>query len=369
MTNDIIELRLLAKCFSMNMYKLCDSQIYALAEKTGFQNLSQIKEIVLSLKTHSFNLIKLKNNFVLILKFTKSEALILCPSFDSLNMYLRHFEWLKVVSQSENICKLAYKLYTNKETPSWPLVFNQYAGVKDKIEKSINISSKEMFINEEEVINDLKDINEIALEKALGKITHTSYIGSFFEKNNFIRGEKDVLIGYVSRLNQAAIQTGMPIKEAFIIQDKLMEKIELEARINTLPAWLNELTWIYFYRLKLLRKELTIPIEQRSLRYIENNIKKKITAKEIANYFGYSQQKLSNLFKERYHLTINQFICNKRIEISKKLLTETNYSIVSIASILQFSDSSYYIKEFKKYTNMTPKKFRENHSINIKDKI
>ncbi|UZN00650.1 AraC family transcriptional regulator [Lysinibacillus sp. MHQ-1] len=42
----------------------------------------------------------------------------------------------------------------------------------------------------------------------------------------------------------------------------------------------------------------------------------------------------------------------------KKLLTFTNYPILDIGSLLNFTDQSYFIKVFKKFTGITPKQYR-----------
>ena len=47
-----------------------------------------------------------------------------------------------------------------------------------------------------------------------------------------------------------------------------------------------------------------------------------------------------------------------RVEESKRLLSNTDYSLIDIAVATGFEDQSYFTKVFKKYTGLTPKQFR-----------
>ena len=47
-----------------------------------------------------------------------------------------------------------------------------------------------------------------------------------------------------------------------------------------------------------------------------------------------------------------------RIEESKRLLANTDYSVIDISVAAGFEDQSYFSKVFKKYTGLTPKQYR-----------
>ncbi|MBP3972979.1 helix-turn-helix transcriptional regulator, partial [Bacillus sp. WL1] len=67
---------------------------------------------------------------------------------------------------------------------------------------------------------------------------------------------------------------------------------------------------------------------------------------------------------------INQFVKESGIrkeflhgEEAKKLLTLTTYTLVDICTWLNFNDQSYFTKVFKKFTNMTPRQYREKYTV------
>ena len=66
----------------------------------------------------------------------------------------------------------------------------------------------------------------------------------------------------------------------------------------------------------------------------------------------------STIFKQSCGSSFKEYLNYIRIEESKHLLTETNYSIIDIAVAVGFEDQSYFTKVFKKFTGLTPKRFR-----------
>ena len=50
-----------------------------------------------------------------------------------------------------------------------------------------------------------------------------------------------------------------------------------------------------------------------------------------------------------------------RVEKSKRLLRDTELPIVEIANLTGFEDQSYFTKQFKAETGLSPKEFRENN--------
>ena len=66
----------------------------------------------------------------------------------------------------------------------------------------------------------------------------------------------------------------------------------------------------------------------------------------------------STVFKNAAGLSFKEYLNKVRIEESKILLQNTDFSIIDIAVAVGFEDQSYFSKVFKKYTGTTPKQFR-----------
>ncbi|MEB8823047.1 helix-turn-helix transcriptional regulator [Bacillus cereus] len=72
---------------------------------------------------------------------------------------------------------------------------------------------------------------------------------------------------------------------------------------------------------------------------------------------------LSTLFKKEVGMTLSEYIQREKVEEAKKLLTLTNYSLLEVSTFLNFNNQSYFTKIFKKYTEFTPKQYRNQHTI------
>ena len=66
----------------------------------------------------------------------------------------------------------------------------------------------------------------------------------------------------------------------------------------------------------------------------------------------------STLFRQSCGSTFKEYLNIVRIEESKRLLANTDYSIIDIAVAVGFDNQSYFSKVFKKYTGLTPKQYR-----------
>ena len=79
-----------------------------------------------------------------------------------------------------------------------------------------------------------------------------------------------------------------------------------------------------------------------------------ITLEELAEGSGYTKEYLAKLFKKEMGISVSDYIFKARIDEAKNLFSEGR-SCSEVAHILGFSSQSYFIRQFKKTTGMTPK--------------
>ena len=106
-------------------------------------------------------------------------------------------------------------------------------------------------------------------------------------------------------------------------------------------------------------------IVSRIIYYLQKDYRftKKISLDEIANYVGYSKYYTSTTFHKKYGMTIQDFIINLKIEYSKKLLLETNFSITEIIMESGFSSLSNFYSIFNKIVGCTPLQFKKRNKL------
>lgn len=104
--------------------------------------------------------------------------------------------------------------------------------------------------------------------------------------------------------------------------------------------------------------------------YIDSHYSENITLDFLSNLTYVNKFHLVHLFTKEMGISPINYLINKRIDESKNLLSNTNYSIRDISSIVGFSNSSYFSQMFKKITGISPKDFRSSNSKNqIENKL
>src|SRR5690625_1357295 len=97
---------------------------------------------------------------------------------------------------------------------------------------------------------------------------------------------------------------------------------------------------------------------ERLRKYIDTHYYEMINASYISTMLGMSIRHINNIFKEQYDITPIQYLTEVRMELSKKLLLETDKDIVSICFEVGFESLSTFYRSFKNYTNTSPNQFR-----------
>ena len=91
---------------------------------------------------------------------------------------------------------------------------------------------------------------------------------------------------------------------------------------------------------------------------MKENLEKKISLQQMAQYTGYSSSHFSMLFKkETGHSPLNYFNLLK-IQYACQLLSSTNMKINQISFKVGIDDSFYFSRLFTKLMGMSPKDYR-----------
>lgn len=79
----------------------------------------------------------------------------------------------------------------------------------------------------------------------------------------------------------------------------------------------------------------------------------------IASEIHLNPDYLSFVFKEKYGQSLSRFIASERINAAKKLLISSDLPITDVSFRTGYSDISYFSKQFKCLTGMTPQQYRK----------
>ncbi|RXK11840.1 hypothetical protein CP965_11705 [Halarcobacter mediterraneus] len=94
--------------------------------------------------------------------------------------------------------------------------------------------------------------------------------------------------------------------------------------------------------------------------YIDENLFKDLTLKELAKVASTNETKLQKIFKIEYNTTVFKYIINKRLEKAKKLLETNEYSINEVSELVGYKHQSNFTFAFFKKFNISPKEVLKN---------
>lgn len=96
--------------------------------------------------------------------------------------------------------------------------------------------------------------------------------------------------------------------------------------------------------------------------YIDSHYAQNITLDFLSDLSYMNKFHLVHTFTKQIGISPINYVINKRIQEAKNLLGTTGYSIRDIASIVGFSNSSYFSQMFRKVTGISPKSYRLENS-------
>ena len=93
--------------------------------------------------------------------------------------------------------------------------------------------------------------------------------------------------------------------------------------------------------------------------HIHSHICHNIDVEELADVACVTKPYLIRLFKREFGTSPVQYINKKKVERAQLLLYTTDMPVKEVAYQLGFSDHSYFIRMFRKQTDITPQEYRE----------
>ena len=98
--------------------------------------------------------------------------------------------------------------------------------------------------------------------------------------------------------------------------------------------------------------------ENELIEFIETNLAKDLSVKNMANLLGMHERTFLRWFKERFKTTPLRFLNDFRLDRAKSLLQVSNLSVNEICYEIGYLDPSSFRRNFKKATGLSPSEFR-----------
>lgn len=107
------------------------------------------------------------------------------------------------------------------------------------------------------------------------------------------------------------------------------------------------------------KKRVKNPNILKAIDYIESNIENVITLDIVADKLQINKCYLCDIFKKEMDTSFNDYVGEKRIDLAKDLLKNTDFPITKIAEMSGFNNYSYFSTYFKKITGITPNSYKK----------
>lgn len=208
---------------------------------------------------------------------------------------------------------------------------------------------------------DINAINEAC------KNPFTKKTGFGILSDNKLQNFKYHLVITLAMIARYCIEGGLDVTTAFSVSDFYIQKADKATTFEEIDKYHHLACIDYATRMKAVHKKtITSKHVSKCIDYINEHLHTKISLEELAEYVNLNPTYLSRLFKSETGETVREFITNTKVDTAKNMLIYSDYGPAEIASILAFSDQSYFTEVFRKYTGMTPKKYQSNHLREIK---
>ena len=159
-------------------------------------------------------------------------------------------------------------------------------------------------------------------------------------------------------LSRASIEGGGASDIALNLNTQFIQKIASATSYEAICFILQEIVETFADNILSHGNIKNRDIIKKAVNYIGQHYSDTLTLDDVAGHVHLNPAYFSTMFKKEMNLSFKEYLNHVRIEESKRLLTNSNFSIIDIAIAVGFEDQSYFSKVFKKYTGMTPKQFR-----------
>lgn len=279
-----------------------------------------------------------------------------------INTYLRAIMIIEPI-KVRHLSKLLFILVTNLMGDAKHVLYErnlkytQQAHICESIQdlKNAPADSLNIYEKEKELLNrvekgDIKGAKNI-LNNLIGLI--------FFSSGGNIEVIKSRTLELCTLLSRSSIKGGADLNKTMVLNHNFISELDKINNLEDLSYWLITILDKFTKNAFKFNDSKNSFIIQKSIIFINENYKRNITLDTVANLVYLNPSYFSTLFKKELGISFSNYLNKIRIEQSKLLLNNTNYSILETALEVGFEDQSYFTKVFKNFTNMTPKEYRQ----------
>lgn len=170
---------------------------------------------------------------------------------------------------------------------------------------------------------------------------------------------RDLYFKYLVKLDEISMSNHISLwQREGLKSESIWEGIMDCAALTTLHQFFCEKIKLYFSRLILNKDENPVIFQIKEYLH-QNYAVPSLSVPDISEHVHLSPAYVCTLFKNETGQTLNQYLTDYRIKMSKQFLSDPLYKITDISAKVGYSDGNYYSKAFRKIVGLSPSEYRE----------
>lgn len=159
---------------------------------------------------------------------------------------------------------------------------------------------------------------------------------------------------------RAAVEAGANLEEILGFKYQYIENLSQDDSPETLYYFLRKAFDQLFECIYQNRNIRHTRVFTKAKEFIWGHYNQDISLKKMAEAVGINPFYLSHLFRKEMGISFLEYLTYVRISIAKKLLQQTDLSIIEICLEVGYQDPSHFAKIFRKKEGISPREYRKN---------
>lgn len=176
---------------------------------------------------------------------------------------------------------------------------------------------------------------------------------------NELRNSRNMFIAGITLDTRAAIEGGVPEETAYSLSDGYIQTVEECVDQSAIKELALQAAVCFASEVRKYGSPHYSRAVDRAVKYIHLHLHNPIALETVSEAAGISPCYLSRVFRQETGMSIVDYIQKERIEAACNMLSYSDYTASQIGEYLCFANQSYFIRIFKKFTSMTPAKYRK----------
>lgn len=237
--------------------------------------------------------------------------------------------------------------------------YNNIFRIPDKPFANIHVVEKH-YEMENTIMYAINSGNESLALETLSKLQKRTNISSD-NPSEELRYYKNYLISFNALARKAAEAGGVHPVYFDDISHSLLQEIEDCTSVEQCQMTEMKIAQTYCYMTRHNIQQSHSPLIKKMLTYIDTDLRVDLTLKTFAEYLNVNASYLSTLFSKEMGMSLTEYVTSCRIQHAQKLLLGTTLPIKTIAEQCGYLDIHYFSRLFKKFTQTTPKEYRNSY--------